>query len=65
VDGFVVTSRADIAYEIAATGPTPLGGPIRGQIPFAMEGRVARGVLPVMWFLANHVLTERTWTGPE
>jgi putative flavoprotein involved in K+ transport len=56
-------SGADIAHELAATRPTHLCGPIHGQVPFAIEGRLARGVLPVMWFLANHVLTERTPIG--
>ena len=56
-------SGADIALELAATRPTHLSGPIHGQVPFAIEGRLARGVLPVMWFLANHVLTERTPIG--
>ena len=57
-------SGSDIAYEVArASHPTILSGRIRGQIPFRIEGRPARLVLPLMWFAANHVLTLRTPIG--
>jgi putative flavoprotein involved in K+ transport len=56
-------SGADIALEVAASHPTILSGKARGEIPFAIEGRVARRVLPIMWFLANHVLTMKTPVG--
>jgi len=56
-------SGPDIALELAETHPTVLAGPVRGEIPFAIEGRVARRVLPVLWFVANHVLSMRTPIG--
>jgi putative flavoprotein involved in K+ transport len=56
-------SGADIALELAATRPTRLCGPIRGQVPFDIEGKMSRAFIPVMWFLANHVLTMRTPIG--
>jgi putative flavoprotein involved in K+ transport len=56
-------SGADIALEVATAHATILSGRVRGQLPFDIEGRVARGVLPMMWFLANHVLTMRTPLG--
>lgn len=56
-------SGADIALEIAQSHPTTLSGPATGQIPFDLEGRVARAIMPVMWFMANHVLTVKTPIG--
>lgn len=56
-------SGADIALEVAAGHRTTLAGPVRGEIPMDIEGRVARIVLPFLWFAANHVLTERTPIG--
>jgi putative flavoprotein involved in K+ transport len=56
-------SGADVALEVAASHPTVLSGPIRGEAPFDIEGRVARRVIPVLWFVANHVLTMRTPMG--
>jgi putative flavoprotein involved in K+ transport len=57
-------SGADIALEVANAGhDTVLSGPYRGEIPFDIESRRARVVLPVLWFAANHVLTERTPVG--
>lgn len=56
-------SGGDIALEASATHPTTVAGPVRGEIPFALEGRLARVLLPVLWFAANHVLTERTPVG--
>jgi putative flavoprotein involved in K+ transport len=57
-------SGADLAHEIAGSGHrTILCGPSRGEIPFAIEGRPARQVMKVLWFAANHVLTERTPVG--
>jgi putative flavoprotein involved in K+ transport len=58
-------SGADIALEVAATHPTTVCGPVRGEVPFDIEGRVARFVIPVMWFVANHVLTMKTPLGPK
>lgn len=56
-------SGGDIALEVASTHPTVLSGPVRGEIPFRIDGRAARAVLPVLWFVANHVLTMRTPIG--
>ncbi len=56
-------SGADIALELSASHPTTLSGPIHAEVPFRIEGRVARAVLPIMWFMANHVLTEKTPIG--
>jgi putative flavoprotein involved in K+ transport len=56
-------SGADIALEVAAHHPTIVSGRVNGELPFDIEGRVARFVIPVMWFVANHVLTMRTPMG--
>jgi putative flavoprotein involved in K+ transport len=56
-------SGADVALEVAATHPTTVCGPVRGEVPFDIEGRVARVVIPIMWFVANHVLTMKTPLG--
>ena len=56
-------SGADIALEVAAHHPTVLSGRVHGEVPFALEGRVARVVLPVLWFMWNRVLTMNTPIG--
>jgi putative flavoprotein involved in K+ transport len=56
-------SGADIALEVAASHRTTLAGKAHGEAPLDIEGRAARRVLPVLWFLANHVLTVRTPIG--
>jgi putative flavoprotein involved in K+ transport len=56
-------SGADIALEVASTHQTLLAGRVHGQLPFDIEGRAARAVLPVMWFMANRVLTVKTPLG--
>jgi putative flavoprotein involved in K+ transport len=57
-------SGADLAHELAGSGRrTLLCGPSRGEIPFDIEGRPARQVSKVLWFMANHVLTVRTPIG--
>lgn len=56
-------SGADIALEVAGSHPTTLSGPVRGEIPFDIEGRTAHRVIPLLWFMANHVLTEKTPIG--
>ena len=57
-------SGGDIAYEAGTAGhPTVLSGRIRGEIPFALDGRAARAVFPVLFFAAKHVLTIRTPLG--
>jgi len=56
-------SGGDIAYEVCTDHRTVLCGPDRGQIPIRIESRKAHVVLPVMLFLARHVLTRRTPIG--
>jgi putative flavoprotein involved in K+ transport len=56
-------SGPDIALEAAAEHPTVLSGPYRGEIPFDIEGRPARVIMRVLWFVANHVLTVKTPLG--
>lgn len=56
-------SGADIALELAGSHETHLAGRVQGEIPFRIDSRVARVLLPVLWFAWNHVLTERTPVG--
>jgi putative flavoprotein involved in K+ transport len=56
-------SGADIALEVAASHPTVLSGRVHGEVPFDIESRAARRVFPVLWFLANRVLTVKTPLG--
>jgi putative flavoprotein involved in K+ transport len=56
-------SGADIAMEVSKTHRTWLSGRDKGQVPIRIESRMARFVLPILWFLASHVLTVRTPIG--
>jgi putative flavoprotein involved in K+ transport len=56
-------SGTDIAYEVAATHPTILAGRDTGQTPVGPDQWMARLVLPLMVFVARHVLTRRTPIG--
>ncbi|MEP6527458.1 MAG: NAD(P)-binding domain-containing protein [Nocardioidaceae bacterium] len=56
-------SGADIALELSAAHQTTLSGAIHGEVPFNIEGQLAHRILPIMWFLANQVLTEKTPIG--
>ena len=56
-------SGADIAMEVSATHRTWLSGRDKGQIPFPIEHPLRRAVLPVLWFVASHVLTMKTPLG--
>jgi putative flavoprotein involved in K+ transport len=56
-------SGADIALEVARDNRTVLAGPVRGEFPVAMEGRMARMTLPLLWLAANKVLTTDTALG--
>jgi putative flavoprotein involved in K+ transport len=56
-------SGADIAMEVSATHQTWLSGPDKGQVPVRIESRLARLVVPVLWFIASHVLTVKTPLG--
>lgn len=50
-------SGSEIAYNAAREHETWLVGRDVGQMPFAINGRIARLVDPFIWFMANHVLT--------
>ncbi len=56
-------SGADIAIELSRHHPTSLSGPDKGAVPFRIEGRAARLLLPLLWFVASHILTVRTPIG--
>src|SRR3954466_10049357 len=57
-------SGADVALGAATAGhETTLSGTVHGELPFSMEGPAARVILPIMWFAATKVLTERTPMG--
>jgi putative flavoprotein involved in K+ transport len=57
-------SGADLALEIAKAGhETWLSGTPAGEIPVELESTKARIVSPVLFFMAHHVLTERTRRG--
>ena len=56
-------SGADVALEVAAEHPTVLSGRVNGELPFDIEGPVAHVALPILWRIANHVLTMRTPIG--
>lgn len=56
-------SGADIALEVAAGHQTVLSGRAHAEIPFALEGRVGRAALPLLWFMWNRVLTMDTPMG--
>jgi putative flavoprotein involved in K+ transport len=56
-------SGADIAIEVSATHGTWLSGRDKGQVPIRIESRLARFVLPVLWFVASHLLTVKTPLG--
>jgi putative flavoprotein involved in K+ transport len=56
---------ADVALELAREHRTILSGRINGELPFDIEGRTARRALPVLFFLAKHVLTVRNPLAPK
>ena len=56
-------SGAEIAFDAAREHRTWLSGRDTGQMPFDINGKVARLVDPVFWFLANRVLTMGTPVG--
>ena len=56
-------SGADIGIEVSATHRTWLSGRDKGQIPFRIEHPLRRLVVPVLWFVASHVLTMKTPIG--
>jgi putative flavoprotein involved in K+ transport len=56
-------SGADIAIEVSATHRTWLSGRDKGQVPIRIGSRMSRFVLPILWFVASHVLTVETPLG--
>jgi putative flavoprotein involved in K+ transport len=56
-------SGTDIALELAREHEVWLSGRHPGQLPFAIDGRTARLLLPVIFFAFRHVLTVRTPLG--
>jgi putative flavoprotein involved in K+ transport len=57
-------SGSDIAYDVARVAhPTILSGRIHGEFPGRIDSYAARAVVPVLFFLASHVLTRRTPIG--
>ena len=56
-------SGADIGMEVSATHQTWLSRRDKGQIPLNIEHPFRRVVLPVLWFVASHVLTMKTPLG--
>jgi putative flavoprotein involved in K+ transport len=57
-------SGADIAFEAAvASDRTYLAGHILGQLPVPLESRRGKLLMPVMYFLAKHLLTLGTPIG--
>jgi len=56
-------SGADIAIEVSKTHRTWLSGRDKGQVPIRIESRLAPFVLPILWFVASHVLTVKTPIG--
>jgi len=56
-------SGADIGMEVCATHRTWLSGRDKGQFPLRIEHPLRRLVVPVLWFVASHVLTLKTPIG--
>jgi putative flavoprotein involved in K+ transport len=56
-------SGADIAAELARDHDVVLSGRVHGEVPFDIEGRASHVALPVLFFLAGHVLTVGTPLG--
>jgi putative flavoprotein involved in K+ transport len=56
-------SGADIAMEVCREHRTSLSGRDKGHIPFRIETRRARLLLPVLWIIASRVLTVKTPIG--
>jgi putative flavoprotein involved in K+ transport len=56
-------SGADIGMEVSRAHRTWLSGRDKGQVPVRIESRKARLVLPILWFIASHILTVKTPIG--
>ncbi|HEX3268402.1 MAG TPA: FAD-dependent oxidoreductase [Gaiellaceae bacterium] len=56
-------SGADIAMEVSRSHETLLSGRDKGQVPVRIESPLRRLFVPVLWFVASHVLTIKTPLG--
>jgi putative flavoprotein involved in K+ transport len=56
-------SGADIGMEVSATHRTWLSGRDKGQFPLRIEHPLRRLVVPILWFVASHILTVKTPIG--
>ena len=56
-------SGGEIAFDVASAHETWLSGRDTGQMPFDIEGRLARMIDPLFVFIISHVLTVRTPLG--
>ena len=56
-------SGADIALELSSGHQVWLSGRDKGEVPIRIGSRKARFILPVLWFIASHILTVRTPLG--
>jgi len=56
-------SGADIAMEVSQSHETWLSGRDKGQVPVRIEHPLRRLFVPVLWFVASHVLTIKTPLG--
>jgi putative flavoprotein involved in K+ transport len=56
-------SGGDLALELSDAHQTTMAGPIRGELPFDIEGARAKVALPFLWAAANHILTVGTPMG--
>lgn len=56
-------SGAEIAVEAAREHEVILAGRDPGEIPFRIERPYAKAIFPILWFVANNVLTEDTPPG--
>jgi putative flavoprotein involved in K+ transport len=58
-------SGAEIAIEAAREHEVILAGRDPGEIPFRIERPYAKAIFPILWFVANNVLTENTPPGRQ
>ncbi len=56
-------SGADIAMDVSRRHDTWLSGPDKGQVPVQIEHPLRRVFVPILWFVASHVLTTKTPLG--
>ena len=56
-------SAAEIAMDLASTHPVLMAGRTVGEIPIDIRGLQGRLMFPVIWWVWEHLLTERTKPG--